>query len=52
MIAHCVVMQVFYSFSFWLMFRQQLKERKEEQSLKEASLDESQVLPRNLPIIN
>ncbi|XP_074537420.1 piezo-type mechanosensitive ion channel component 2 [Halichoeres trimaculatus] len=32
--------KVFYSFSFWLMFRQQLKERQEEQSLKAQSLDE------------
>ncbi|XP_029912219.1 piezo-type mechanosensitive ion channel component 2 [Myripristis murdjan] len=35
--------KVFYSFSFWLMFRQQLKERQEEQSLKEESLDEVKV---------
>ncbi|XP_034065209.1 piezo-type mechanosensitive ion channel component 2 [Gymnodraco acuticeps] len=32
--------KVFYSFSFWLMFRQQLKERQEEQSLKAESLDQ------------
>ncbi|KAM6930104.1 piezo-type mechanosensitive ion channel component 2 [Lycodopsis pacificus] len=37
--------KVFYSFSFWLMFRQQLKERQEEQILKEESLDEVKVLP-------
>uniref|UniRef100_H3D382 Uncharacterized protein n=1 Tax=Tetraodon nigroviridis TaxID=99883 RepID=H3D382_TETNG len=37
--------KVFYSFSFWLMFRQQLKERKEAQSLKAASLDEVTVAP-------
>ncbi|XP_068453642.1 piezo-type mechanosensitive ion channel component 2 [Clinocottus analis] len=37
--------KVFYSFSFWLTFRQQLKERQEEQSLKEESLDEVKVLP-------
>lgn len=37
------VLQVFYSFSFWLMFRQQLKERQEEQSMKEESLDEVKV---------
>ncbi|TNN60308.1 Piezo-type mechanosensitive ion channel component 2 [Liparis tanakae] len=37
--------KVFYSFSFWLMFRQQLKERHEEQTLKEESLDEVKVLP-------
>ncbi|KAI3357269.1 hypothetical protein L3Q82_015721 [Scortum barcoo] len=37
--------EVFYCFSFWLMFRQQLKERKEEQSLKEESLDEVKVEP-------
>ncbi|KAL6119927.1 uncharacterized protein ACO6RY_04388 [Pungitius sinensis] len=35
--------KVFYSFSFWLMFRQQLKEKQEEQSLKEESLDEVKV---------
>ncbi|XP_028266562.1 piezo-type mechanosensitive ion channel component 2 [Parambassis ranga] len=37
--------KVFYSFSFWLMFRQQLKERQEEQSTKEESLDEVKVVP-------
>ncbi|XP_078110731.1 piezo-type mechanosensitive ion channel component 2 [Sander vitreus] len=37
--------KVFYSFSFWLMFRQQLKEREEEQSLKEESIDEVKVVP-------
>ncbi|XP_023283479.1 piezo-type mechanosensitive ion channel component 2-like [Seriola lalandi dorsalis] len=37
--------KVFYSFSFWLMFRQQLKERQEEQSLKEESLYEVKVVP-------
>ncbi|XP_059190060.1 piezo-type mechanosensitive ion channel component 2 [Centropristis striata] len=37
--------KVFYSFSFWLMFRQQLTERQEEQSLKEESLDEVKVVP-------
>lgn len=42
------VLQVLYSFSFWLMFRQQLKERQEEQSLKEESLDEVKVVPRNI----
>lgn len=42
------VLQVFYTFSFWLMFRQQLKERKDEQSLKAESLDEVKVVPRNL----
>ncbi|KAK5863316.1 hypothetical protein PBY51_000354 [Eleginops maclovinus] len=36
--------KVFYSFSFWLMFRQQLKERQEEQSLKAESLDEVKVI--------
>ncbi|XP_040908244.1 piezo-type mechanosensitive ion channel component 2 [Toxotes jaculatrix] len=36
--------KVFYSFSFWLMFRQQLKERQEEQRLKEESLDEVKVM--------
>lgn len=40
--------QVFYSFNFWLMFRQQLKERKEAQSLKAESLDEVKVVPRNI----
>ncbi|XP_068996597.1 piezo-type mechanosensitive ion channel component 2 [Embiotoca jacksoni] len=40
--------KVFYSFSFWLMFRQQLKERQEEQSMKEESLDEVKVVtPEN-----
>lgn len=43
--------QVFYSFNFWLMFRQQLKERKESQSLKAESLDEVKVVPRNLILI-
>ncbi|XP_040009105.1 piezo-type mechanosensitive ion channel component 2 [Xiphias gladius] len=38
--------KVFYSFSFWLMFRQQLKERQEEQSLREESLDEVKVGPQ------
>ena len=42
------VLQVFYSFSFWLMFRQQLKERQEEQNLKEESLDDVHVVSRNL----
>nr|XP_046251923.1 piezo-type mechanosensitive ion channel component 2 [Scatophagus argus] len=37
--------KVLYSFSFWLMFRQQLTERKEEQSLKEESLDDVKVVP-------
>ncbi|XP_070824614.1 piezo-type mechanosensitive ion channel component 2 [Chaetodon trifascialis] len=37
--------KVVYSFSFWLMFRQQLTERQEEQSLKEGSLDEVKVVP-------
>ncbi|XP_047463265.1 piezo-type mechanosensitive ion channel component 2 [Mugil cephalus] len=37
--------KVFYTFSFWLMFRQQLTERQEEQSLKEESLDEVKVMP-------
>ncbi|XP_053280799.1 piezo-type mechanosensitive ion channel component 2 [Pleuronectes platessa] len=36
--------KVFYSFSFWLMFRQQLKERQEEKSLKAESLDEVKVV--------
>ncbi|XP_077433447.1 piezo-type mechanosensitive ion channel component 2 isoform X2 [Vanacampus margaritifer] len=35
--------KVFYSFSFWLMFRQQLKER-QEQRLKAKSLDEVTVI--------
>ena len=42
------VLQVFYTFSFWLMFRQQLKERQEEQMLKAESLDEVSVVPSNL----
>ncbi|CAB1329419.1 unnamed protein product [Coregonus sp. 'balchen'] len=39
--------KVFYAFSFWLLFRQQLKEKQEEQDLKESdeSLDEVKVLP-------
>ncbi|KAM9342468.1 piezo-type mechanosensitive ion channel component 2 [Pholidichthys leucotaenia] len=37
--------KVFYSFSFWLMFRQQLKERQEQQSLKAQSLDDVKVMP-------
>eukprot|EP00066_Takifugu_rubripes_P026302 XP_011615568.1 PREDICTED: piezo-type mechanosensitive ion channel component 2-like [Takifugu rubripes] len=37
--------KVFYSFNFWLMFRQQLKERKEAQSLRVESLDEVRVVP-------
>ncbi|KAF3696681.1 Piezo-type mechanosensitive ion channel component 2 Protein FAM38B [Channa argus] len=37
--------KVFYSFSFWLMFRQQLKEKQEERSMKEKSLDEVKVMP-------
>lgn len=41
------VLQVFYSFSFWLMFRQQLKEKQEEQSMKEESLDEVKVASGN-----
>ncbi|KAM6977730.1 piezo-type mechanosensitive ion channel component 2 [Aplochiton taeniatus] len=36
--------KVFYAFSFWLMFRQQLRERQEERLLKEESLDEVKVL--------
>lgn len=41
------VLQVFYTFSFWLMFRQQLKEKQEEQILKEESLDEVKVVTCN-----
>ncbi|CAG6021218.1 unnamed protein product [Menidia menidia] len=37
--------KVFYSFNFWLMFRQQLKERQEERRAKEESLDEVKVIP-------
>ncbi|KAK2851179.1 hypothetical protein Q5P01_007455 [Channa striata] len=37
--------KVFYSFSFWLMFRQQLKEKQEEKSMKAESLDEVKVMP-------
>nr|XP_057939289.1 piezo-type mechanosensitive ion channel component 2 [Doryrhamphus excisus] len=37
--------KVFYTFSFWLMFRQQLKERQEEQILKGRSLDDVKVIP-------
>ncbi|XP_055788849.1 piezo-type mechanosensitive ion channel component 2-like [Salvelinus fontinalis] len=41
--------KVFYAFSFLLLFRQQLKEKQEEQDLKESeeSLDEVKVLPPN-----
>uniref|UniRef100_A0A8C7YMA4 Piezo-type mechanosensitive ion channel component n=1 Tax=Oryzias sinensis TaxID=183150 RepID=A0A8C7YMA4_9TELE len=35
---------VLYSFSFWVTFRQQLKERKEEQNKRAESLDEVKVL--------
>ncbi|XP_041654339.1 piezo-type mechanosensitive ion channel component 2 [Cheilinus undulatus] len=35
--------KVLYTFTFWLMFRQQLKERQEEQNSKEESLDEVEV---------
>ncbi|XP_019907103.2 piezo-type mechanosensitive ion channel component 2-like [Esox lucius] len=40
--------KVFYTFSFWLLLRQQLKERREEQEFKESgeSLDEVKTLPR------
>lgn len=41
-------LQVFYSFNFWLMFRQQLKERQERQSMKKKSLEEIQNMPGNL----
>lgn len=41
------VPQVFYTFSFWLMFRQQLVERKEEQLRREESLDEVKVVTCN-----
>ncbi|XP_053705319.1 piezo-type mechanosensitive ion channel component 2 [Synchiropus splendidus] len=36
--------KVFYNFNFWLMFRQHLKERQEEQNLKAESLDEVKVV--------
>ncbi|KAM9855188.1 piezo-type mechanosensitive ion channel component 2 [Aulostomus maculatus] len=36
--------KVFYTFSFWLMFRQQLVERQEEQRLKDQSPDEVKVM--------
>uniref|UniRef100_A0A8C8DUD1 Piezo-type mechanosensitive ion channel component n=1 Tax=Oryzias sinensis TaxID=183150 RepID=A0A8C8DUD1_9TELE len=36
--------KVLYSFSFWVTFRQQLKERKEEQNKRAESLDEVKVL--------
>ncbi|XP_062314285.1 piezo-type mechanosensitive ion channel component 2 [Osmerus eperlanus] len=42
--------KVCYAFSFWLLFRQQLRERKEEQSLQEMeTLDEVKVLPPEEP---
>ncbi|XP_015233211.1 PREDICTED: piezo-type mechanosensitive ion channel component 2-like [Cyprinodon variegatus] len=37
--------KVFYTFNFWVMFRQQLVERKEEQSMKKQSLEEIKVIP-------
>ncbi|XP_041859109.1 piezo-type mechanosensitive ion channel component 2 [Melanotaenia boesemani] len=37
--------KVFYSFNFWVMFRQQLKERTEEKNIKAESLDEVKVMP-------
>ncbi|KAM4570603.1 piezo-type mechanosensitive ion channel component 2 [Fundulus diaphanus] len=37
--------KVFYTFSFWVMFRQQLKEREEERSMKKESLEEIKVMP-------
>uniref|UniRef100_A0A087XPM9 Uncharacterized protein n=1 Tax=Poecilia formosa TaxID=48698 RepID=A0A087XPM9_POEFO len=40
--------KVFYTFSFWVMFRQQLKERKEEQNMKKESLEDITSVPRNL----
>lgn len=44
----CVcVLQVLYTFSFWLMFRQQMVERKEELLMKEESLDEVKVIACN-----
>ncbi|KAF6735527.1 Piezo-type mechanosensitive ion channel component 2 [Oryzias melastigma] len=36
--------KVLYSFSFWVTFRQQLKERKEEQNKRAESLDEVKVM--------
>lgn len=38
------LLKVFYTFSFWLMFRQQMIERKEELLMKEESLDEVKVV--------
>lgn len=40
--------KVLYTFSFWLLFRQQQKEKQEEKDLKESdeSLEEVKVLPR------
>ncbi|XP_043986054.1 piezo-type mechanosensitive ion channel component 2 [Gambusia affinis] len=37
--------KVFYTFSFWVMFRQQLKERKEEQIMKKESLEDITAVP-------
>ncbi|XP_014846584.1 PREDICTED: piezo-type mechanosensitive ion channel component 2-like isoform X1 [Poecilia mexicana] len=37
--------KVFYTFSFWVMFRQQLKERKEEQNMKKESLEDITSVP-------
>uniref|UniRef100_A0A8C8MMR9 Piezo-type mechanosensitive ion channel component n=1 Tax=Oncorhynchus tshawytscha TaxID=74940 RepID=A0A8C8MMR9_ONCTS len=46
--------KVFYAFSFLLLFRQQLKEKQEEQDLKESeeSLDEVKVLPQVFDPLN
>lgn len=43
-LCYVLVLQVFYTFSFWLMFRQQMVERKEELLMKEESLDEVKVI--------
>jgi len=42
-------LQIFYTFNFWLMLRQQLQETQELRLLKEESLDEVKVLSCNLP---
>ena len=43
--------QIFYTFSFWLMLRQQLQEIQEQKMMKAESLDEVKVLSCNLPVL-
>ena len=41
--------QILYTFSFWLMLRQQLQEIQEQKMMKAESLDEVKVLSCNFP---